>query len=65
MLSRPRGLASLQSVGLTNKIREVIEQGPPKELVATFRKLFNGKIKDTKALAVEAAKRYNLLPGLI
>ena len=33
--------------------------------VATFHKLFDGKIKDTKALAVEAAKRYGLLPGLI
>ena len=33
--------------------------------VATFHKLFDGKIKDTKALAVEAARLYNLLPGAI
>ena len=65
MLSRPRALASLKSVGLTDKIREVIEQGPPEELVATFHKLFDEKIKDTKALAVEAAKRYKLLPECI
>jgi hypothetical protein len=65
MLSRPRSLATLKSVGLTDKIREVIEQGPPEELVATFHKLFDVKIKDTKALAVEAAKRYNFLPGAI
>lgn len=65
MLSRPRSLATLKSVGLTDKVREIIEQGPPEELVATFHKLFDGKIKDTKALAVEAAKRYNLLPGVI
>ena len=65
MLSRPRALASLKSVGLTDKVREVIEQGPPEELVATFHKLFDEKIKDTKALAVEAARRYKLLPGCI
>ena len=65
MLSRPRSLATLKSVCLTDKVREVIEQGPPEELIATFHKLFDEKIKDTKALAVQAAKRYNLLPGII
>ena len=65
MLSRPRALASLQSVGLTDKVRNIIEQGPPEDLVANFHKLFDGKIKDTKALAVRAAKHYNLLPGCI
>ena len=65
LLSRPRSLATLKSVGLTDKVRAIIEQGPPEELVATFHRLFDGEIKDTKALAVEAAKRYGLLPGLI
>ncbi len=65
MLSRPRSLAALKSVGLTSKVRDIIEQGPPEELVATFHKLFDGKIEKTKALAAEAAKRYGLLPGLI
>ena len=65
MLSRPRSLATLKSVGLTDKVREVIEQGPPEELVATFDNLFDRKIKDTKAFAVEAAKHYNLLLGAI
>ena len=65
MLSRPRSLATLKSVGLTSKVRDIIEQGPPTELVATFHKLFDAKIKETKALAARAAKRYNLLPGLI
>ena len=59
MRSRPRSLAILKSVGLTDKVREIIEQGPPEELIATFHKLFDEKIKDTKALAVQAAKRYN------
>ena len=65
MLSRPRSLATLKSVGLTDKVRAIIEQGLPEEFVATFHKLFDGKIKDTKALAVQAAKRYTLLPGII
>ena len=65
MLSRVRSLATLQSVGLTSKVRDIIEQGPPEELVATFHKLFDGKIEKTKALATEAAKRYGMLPGLI
>ena len=65
MLSRPRSLATLKSVGLSDKVREIIEQGPPEELVATFHKLFDAKIEETKALAVEAAKHYNLLPGAI
>ena len=65
MLSRPRSLATLKSVGLTDKVRAIIEQGPPEELVATFHKLFDGKIRDTKAQAVRAAKHYNLLPGLL
>ena len=64
MLSRPRCLASLQSVGLTEKVRTVIEEGPPEDLVASFRKLFEAKIEDTKAEAIRAAKHYGLLPEL-
>jgi hypothetical protein len=65
ILSRVRSLATLTSVGLTDKVRAIIEQGPPEDLVATFHKLFDGKIEKTKALAVEAAKRHGLLPGSI
>ena len=65
MLSRPRSLATLTSIGLTDKVRAIIEQGPPEELVANFHKLFDEKIEKTKALAAEAAERYGLLPGLI
>ena len=38
---------------------------PPEELVATFHKLFDEKIKKTKSLATQAAKQYGLLPGLL
>ena len=65
MLSRPRSLATLISIGLTDKVRAIIEEGPPQELVATFHKLFDDKINKTKALAVDLAKLYGLLPGLI
>ena len=65
ILSRPRSLATLTSVGLTDKVRAIIEQGPPEQLVATFHKLFDGKIKETKAKAAQAAKRYGLLPELM
>ena len=62
MLSRPRCLASLQSVGLTEKVRNIIEEGPPEDLVSSFRKLFQEKIEATKAEAIRAAEYYGLLP---
>lgn len=65
ILSRPRSLATLVSVGLTDKVRDIIQQGPPEELVATFHKLFDGKIKETKTAAATLAKLYGLLPGQI
>ena len=65
MLSRPRSLATVTSVGLTTKVRDIIEQGPPEDLVATFHKLFDEKIKTTKTRATKAAQQYGLLPGQI
>ena len=62
MLSRPRSLSTLKSVNLTNKIRDIIEQGPPEDLVANFDKLFHEKIEVTMELAREAALNYGLLP---
>ena len=65
MLSRPRSLAGLRSVGLTTKVKEIIEQGPPEDLVSNFKKLFDDKMRDTKALAMRLAKEYDLLPGRV
>ncbi len=62
MLSRPRGLSHLKSVGMDKSVREIIEQGPPEDLVTDFKRLFQEKIAATKTLAVEAARRYGLLP---
>jgi len=62
MLSRPRSLATLRSVNLTPKIREIIEEGPPNDLVANFDKLFQDKITATRSLARQAAEAHGLLP---
>jgi len=65
MLSRPRSLATLKSVNLTQKIRDIIEQGPPNDLVANFDKLFHDKIEETLTLAREAARAHGLLPDFV
>ena len=62
MLSRPRSLATLKSVNLTRQIRDIIEQGPPEDLVANFDRLFREKFDATRELAREAARAYGLLP---
>ena len=61
MLSRPRALSQIKSVNLTSKVRELIERGPPEDLVANFQKLFGDKIVATRQLAREAARKYGLL----
>ena len=65
MLSRPRSLSQLKSVNLTTKIREIIERGPPEDLVKNFQSLFSEKIEATRKLARDAAKQYGLLEDLI
>ena len=61
MLSRPRALSQMKSVNLTSKVRELIERGPPEDLVASFEKLFGEKIEATRQLARAAARKYGLL----
>ena len=51
----------MKSVNLTTKVRELIERGPPEDLVANFEKLFREKIEATRHLAREAARKYGLL----
>ena len=63
MLSRRRSLATLKSVNLTRQIRNIIEKGPPGDLVANFDKPFREKIEATAALAGTAARAYGLLPS--
>ena len=42
-LSRVRKLASLRSIGLTDKIKTVIQRGPPDSLPAQFSRYFAEK----------------------
>ena len=37
----------MKSVNLATKVREIIERGPPEDLVASFHKLFGDKIEAT------------------
>jgi hypothetical protein len=64
MLSRPRSLATVKSVNLSKQIRDIIEQGPPKDLVANFHLLFREKVEATRELARQAARAHDLLPDL-
>ena len=47
-LSRPRSFSKLLSHGLPE--REIIEAGPPEDIVKAFKELFTGKIARTKLL---------------
>ena len=47
MQSRARSLSRLHSIGLTPKIREIIEGGPPSMLAENFETLFRNSIEDT------------------
>ena len=50
MLSRPRSLDKLRSINLTKTIREIIKNGPPKQLVQA--------IERTRQIAREAGVQY-------
>jgi hypothetical protein len=54
MLSRIRGLDCLVSSGLNDKIRDIMESGPPETLVGNFKRLFGSKIQATREAAREA-----------
>ena len=57
-LSCVRKLANFRSVGLTKKIRAVIEGGPPDSIPSQFEKSFSEKERKTKR---DAAKYMKLL----
>ena len=68
MLSRPRSLDTLRSVGLVQqekKIRGLIEGGAPEDLVQSFHDLFSEKMNATKQFAQQAAQQYGFLPHLL
>ena len=51
LLSRVRSLSRLRCVGLSTKVRSIIEGGPPAMLADNFEKLFRKKIVDTRKAA--------------
>ena len=65
MLSRPRSLDTLRSVGIAQqeaKIRGLIEGGAPEDLVQSFHDLFSERIIETKKFDRQSAERYGLVP---
>ena len=54
ILSRPTSLENLVSNGLPD--RNILEAGPPEELLQTFDRLFGDKIKKSKEAAIEARR---------
>jgi hypothetical protein len=57
ILSRVPSLKQLVSIGMSAKIRGIIEGGPPEGLVQCFSTLFAAKIQETKVAALEAQRR--------
>ena len=56
-LSRVRNLKSLRSIGLNKKIKQIIERGPPEELMAQFEQYFGAKEKQTLDLTIECLRK--------
>ena len=56
-LSRVPSLKQLVSIGLSDKIREIMEGGPPEGAVQMFSTLFAEKIQSTRAAALRARER--------
>ena len=50
-LCGPSAILALRSIGLSPKIRKIIEGGPPSMLADNFEKLFRTKIDDTSKAA--------------
>ena len=57
-LSRVRALSKLRSIGMTIKIRKIIEGGPPEGTPKQFEKYFGEKEKRTKEKAESRFLRF-------
>ena len=57
ILSRVPSLDQLISIGLTDKVREIIEGGPPPGVVQVLNTIFADKIEKTYAAAKAAKKK--------
>ncbi len=57
-LSRPPALALLRSIGMTGKLRTLIEKGPPEGLVQRFGELFDEKLELSDKFAADLLRRH-------
>ena len=53
-LSRVPSLNQLRSIGLTTKIRDIIDEGPPEGNLTRFLHIFGEKIEQTQIAVTEA-----------
>ena len=53
-LSRVPSLNQLRSIGLTTKIRDIIDGGPPEGNLTRFLDIFGEKIEQTQIAVTEA-----------
>ena len=58
LLSRVPSLSQLQSVGLTTRVRQIMEAGAPENLVQSFQRLFSAKMEETLREAHAARKAF-------
>ena len=62
LLSRVPSLSQLQSVGLTPRIRRLMEAGAPENLVQAFQRLFAKTMEETRREARAARDRFGWAP---
>ena len=62
LLSRVPSLSQLQSVGLTPRIRRLMEKGAPENLVQAFQRLFAKTMEETRREARAARDRFGWAP---
>ena len=53
-LSRVPPLTQLRSIGLTTRIRDIIDNGPPEGKLTRFLNIFEEKIEQTQIAVAEA-----------
>ena len=62
-LSRVESLGQLRSIGLTDAIRDLIDEGPPEGLLTRFLEIFAEKTQETDALMQQALEELGWLSG--
>ena len=61
-LSRLQSLKEFRSIGITTKIRDIINGGPPPGMLTRFTHLFASKAEETERLVEEALRELDWMP---